>query len=283
MPPRPIWKGAISFGMVTIPIKLYGATQNKDIRFVRLRKDSHARLRQKLWDPTQDEEVAFEDVVRGYEYGKEQYVVMEESDFEGLSVESKHTIEITQFVELAQIDPIYYENAYVLEPEGVGVKAYYLLKKALEESGRVAVGKVSLRQKEHVCCLRPYDHAIALETMYYGDEVRSTADLDLPEESAQISEQEVAMARMLIDQLSGTFDVAQHRDEYRTAMERVIEAKLGSVETIPEAPARPKAQVRDLMEALKASIDAAKRERTVSSPEIREPRAGARTRARKAG
>ena len=255
--PRSIWRGAISFGMVVIPVKLYPATESKDISFVTLHATCNNRIRQRRWCPYDEREVERSEIVRGYEYAKEQYVVMEPSDFENLPVPSTHTIEISRFIDLTEIDPVYFERGYVLEPESVGRKPFYLLKRALDESKRVAVAKVSIRQKEHLCCLRPYDRAIAMETMYYPDEIRSTAELDLPEEETAISDDEMAMANTLIDQLAGSFEPERYQDDYRATLERVIESKLGAAEPVTAAPAPAKGEVVDLMEALKASIRAA--------------------------
>ncbi len=267
MPQRSIWRGAISFGMVVIPIKLYIATESKDIGFVTLHKDCNTRLRQKRYCPTHGIDVSADEIVRGYEYSKDQYVVMEESDFEELPVPSTRQIEITRFIDLSSIDPIYYERSYMLEPDGVGVKPFYLLKKALTDSGRVAVAKVSIRQKEHLCCLRPFDKAIAMSTMFYPDEIRGTKELELPEEGTEISEAELAMANMLIDQLTGEFNPQQYRDEYRSTLEQVIEAKLGRAQPVAAAPVQPAGTVVDLMSALKASIESAKAERIGSAEE----------------
>ena len=274
MPPRAVWKGAISFGMVVIPIKLYIATESKDIAFVTLHKACSNRLRQKRHCPHCEADVEFADIVRGYEYARDQYIVVEDADLEGLPLKSTHTIEIAQFVDLPSIDPIYFERSYMLEPDGVGMKPFYLLKRALQDSQRVAIAKVALRQKEHLCCLRPYDHALSLETMYYPDEIRGTRDLNLPEEQVTVTPQEIRMATTLIDELTAPFDAARFQDDYRTALEKVIEAKLGAAQPVAAAPAPPKGKVRDLMEALKASIEAAKRERTaVAAPGIEQPEA----------
>ena len=263
---RSIWKGVVGFGLVAIPIKLYPATESKDVSFVTLHKDCGTRLRQKRYCPHHEVEVAQDEVVRGYEFAKDQYIVMQEDDFENLPVPSMHTIEITQFVDLAEIDPMNFERGYVLEPEGVGTKPFYLLKQALESSHRVAIAKVSLRQKEHLCCLRSYGHAIALHTMFYLDEIKGTNDLTLPEERTAISEPEMAMATMLIDQLAGTFDPSRHQDEYRLALEQMIEGKLSAQQPVAAAPAVPKGKIGDLMEALKASIAAAKQPQPTAEP-----------------
>jgi DNA end-binding protein Ku len=205
---------------------------------------------------------------------------MEESDFEDLPVPSTRQIEITKFIDLKSVDPIYFERSYMLEPDGVGVKPFYLLKKALTDSGRVAIAKVSLRQKEHLCCLRPFDNAIAMSTMFYPDEIRGTRELELPEDETEINEAELAMANMLIDQLTGEFEPEQYTDEYRSTLEQVIEAKLGNAQPVAAAPAAPTGNVLDLMSALKASIETAKAER--SEPEAQEPEAQEAAPARRA-
>ena len=260
--PRSIWKGAVSFGMVSIPIKLYTATESKDVSFNLLHSKCHTRIKQQRYCPTDDEVVEWGDVVRGYEYGPDQYVIMEDSDFERVPVASAHTVEIVQFVELDQVDPIHYDRSYYLEPDPVGVKPFALLRETLRRTGRVAVAKVSLRQKQQLCILRPYDNALALETMYYPDEIRSTAELAVPGEETALSDRELDMARSLVDMLTGDFDPSQYRDEYRLALLEVIEKKAAGQEV-----ARPKVaagKVTDLMEALRASVEAAKKERAAT-------------------
>ena len=260
MPRRAIWKGAISFGMVAIPIKLYAATESKSIAFVTLHESCHTRLRQKRYCSFHDAEIEYGEIVKGYEYAKDQYVVMEASDFENLPVPSTHTVEITRFVDLESIDPMYFQRSYVLEPETVGEKPFYLLKKALETTRRVAIAKLSLRQKEHLCCLRPYEGGIAISTMYYPDEIRGTDDLEVPDQDSLVSDAELGMATMLIDQLTGEFNPEEYEDEYRGAMEQTIEARLTSAEPITAAPAPTRGRVVDLMAALRESIEAAKTE-----------------------
>ncbi len=262
---RAIWKGAISFGMVAIPIKLYNATDSKDIAFVTLHASCGSRIRQRHFCPHCEAIIDSSEEVRAYEYAKEQYVVMEAADFDNLPVPSKHTIEISQFVQLEAIDPMYYDRSYALEPEGVGVKPFYLLKKALESTNRVAIAKVSLRQKEHLCCLRPYEQGLLLETMHYPDEIRGTNELNLPEEQASLSDAEVGMAVALIDQLTAEFVPDGHGDQYRFALERVIEAKLGTPQVVTAPPPVPQGAVGDLMEALRASIEAAKKDKPATA------------------
>ena len=196
---------------------------------------------------------------------------MEDSDFEDLPVPSKHTIEITQFVDLNDIDPIFFERSYALEPQEIGVKPFYLLKQALESSQRVGVAKWSLRQKEHLCCLRPYEHGIMLETMHYPSEIRGMTELALPEDQATFTSQEMEMALVLIDQLTKEFDASLFTDGYREALEGVIEAKLGTGQPLTVAPVATQGRVGDLMEALKSSIEATKSERTTRKRAAKEP------------
>ena len=268
MPPRSIWKGAVSFGMVAIPVKLHPATQSKSLAFVTLHSTCHTRLRQKRYCPTHDVEVELSEVVKGYEYSKEEYVVMENTDFENLPVSSTHTVAITQFVDLQSIDPVHFSRTYVLEPEAIGEKPFLLLRKALESTGRVAIAKVSLRQKEHLCCLRPFNQGIVMATMYYPDEIRSLDDLELPQEDGLVSDQELAMAETLIDQLTGDFDPDQYQDEYRGALEKAIEARLSSSEPVTAAPVPARGKVVDLMAALRDSIESAKQEAEQKEPEV---------------
>ena len=257
---RAIWRGLVSFGMVAIPVKLYTATESKDIAFVTLHRSCNTRLRHRRFCPSHEMEVEPSEVARAYEFAKEQYVIMEEGDFDNLPVPSAHTIEITQFCDLSSIDPISFQRTYVLEPDAMGIKPFYLMKQALESANRVALAKVSLRQKEHICCLRPFEHGLTMHTMFYPDEIRGNNELDLPEERTSITEQEMAMATMLIDQLTAPYDAAGLQDEYRLQLERVIEGKLGAQMPVAPAPVAP-SRVTDLMEALRASVAAAKKQR----------------------
>ena len=259
---RSIWNGAISFGMVVIPVKLYPATSDNNIHFVSLHSTCNTRIRQPRFCPHHEKAVESSEIVRAYEYAKEQYIIMEDSEFDDLPVPSKRTIEITQFIDLNSIDPIFFEKSYSLEPQEVAVKPFYLLKQALESTQRVAVAKIALRQKEYLCCLRPFEQGIMLETMHYPDEIRGMDELDLPESAASVTDQEMNMAVALIDQLTGSFEPENYHDEYRSALQQVIEAKLGTGQPLTVAATAPQGKVGDLMEALRASIEATKTERT---------------------
>ena len=253
---RPIWRGAISFGMVTIPVKLYTATESKDISFRQIHDDDcKSRIRQLRWCPVHDREVAYDEIVRGYEYAKDQYVLLDDEDFDHLPLPSKRTVSLTSFVHEDEIDPIYYEKAYYLEPDEIGEKAYALLVKALEEKHLVAIGKVAIRQKERLCALRLVDGGLALETLLFADEIREREGEGIDESS--ISDEELQMAFSLIEMLEGPFEPEQYQDQYREALTTVIEAKLEGEEVVvseePEAT-----NVVDLMAALKASVEATK-------------------------
>ena len=256
--PRSLWKGAVSFGMVTIPIKMYTATDEKDIAFNMLHKTDGVRIKMQRYCPEDEQVVELGETVRGYEISPGQYVTMEPEDFEKVPVDTTHTIEITDFVPLAQIDPIYYQKTYYLEPDKVGMKPFALLREVLKESGLIALAKVTLRQKEQLCTLRVYDKIIALETMFYPDEIRATEELDAPEEIS-INEKELTMAKSLVDMLTGDFQPEKYRDNYREALLELIEQKSQGQEITRPAPTVGK--VTDLMEALRASVEAARARR----------------------
>jgi DNA end-binding protein Ku len=267
--PRPLWKGAISFGMVSIPIKLYSATEEKDVRFNMLHKADMARIRQKRFCAEEDEEVPNDEIVRGYEISPGNYVVLEDEDFENVPITTSRQIEITEFVDLESIDPILYQKTYYLEPEEVGMKPFALLMRTLQETDRVAIAKVSLRQKEQLCSLRVYNNTIAMETLFYADEVRPTQDLAVPDLDA-VTDRELAMAKMLVDSMSGDLDLEQYKDNYREALLQVIRAKAEG--QVIEAPAVQPAKITDLTEALRASVEEARKRKAVKDEEQTEKR-----------
>lgn len=256
---RPIWRGAISFGMVSIPIKLYTATESKDISFNLLHKGCFSRIKQQRYCPQEEKVIEWADVVRGYEFSKDQYVVVEEEDFQNVPVNTTHTIEITNFVGLVEVDPQYYERSYYLEPEEVGKKPYVLLRRTLEDTRRVAVAKVSIRQKEQLCLLRANEGILLMHTMFYPDEIKERAELSVPGEDISIAERELQMAHALVDMLTTEFDPNQYHDGYREALLSVIEQKVHGAVISQPPPAQGK--VVDLMTALRASIEEAKKER----------------------
>lgn len=280
--PRALWKGAVSFGMVTIPIKLYTATEEKDIAFNMLHKKDHVRIKLQRYCPEDEQVVEMSEIVKGYEIGAGEYVIMEPEDFDKVPVNTTHTIEITDFVPDEQIDPIYYQKTYYLEPDKVGMKPFALLREVLKDSKLVALAKVTLRQKEQLCTLRVYDNVIALETMFYADEIRPAADLDSPADIA-ISDRELQMAKSLVEMLTGDFEPTKYKDNYRDALLEMIEQKQEGHEIKRPAPVAGK--VTDLMEALRASVEAARarREGGATAEEEAEEAPVRRGRSRKAG
>ena len=256
--PRTMWKGAISFGLVSIPVRVFPATEEKTLRFNQLHDKDMGRIKYQRTCAIDGEEVSFEHIVKGYEYEKDKYVIMSDEDFDAVPLVSSRAIEILQFVDLEDIDPIYYKKTYYLVPEEMGVKAYTLLREALEETGRVGVAKVSFRDKEHLATLRFRDNVFMLETMFWPDEIRATESEELEKaEKLKPRPQELQMARSLIENLSGEFDPSAFRDEYRQALLEIVEKKVAGeeIEVIPEAEPT---KVVDLMEALKASVEATK-------------------------
>jgi DNA end-binding protein Ku len=256
--PRAMWKGAISFGLVTIPVSVYPATEEKTLRFNQLHDDDGGRVRMKRVCSIDGEEVGYEHIVKGYEYEKDRYVILTDEDFEAIPVESSRAIDIQQFVELEEIDPMQYKKSYYLVPEETGAKAYALLREALNRSGKVGIAKVSFRDKEHLAALRFRDEAFVLETMYWPDEIRE-ADFGGVDVSAKIRPNELEMAQTLIENLTADWDPMEFKDDYREALLRIVEAKING-EEIEIVEAEPTAKVVDLMEALKASVAAAKKE-----------------------
>jgi len=261
--PRPIWKGAITFGMISIPVKLYGATESKDVAFNTLHVECKSRLRQKRWCPVDDREVTADEVVRAYEYTKDQYVEITDEDLEQLPIPSKHTIELTSFVKQADVDPVYFERSYYLEPDDVGLKPYALLMRALKTKQVAAVAKVALRNKESLCVLRAGESVLMLETLFYPDEVRTQ---DLPSSpEVLVSGPELNMALSLVEMLEEPFDPRKYHDNYRAALLEVIEAKRSGAEVVAQ-PEAPMPKTVDLMAALKASLEAAKKGKADAEP-----------------
>ena len=255
--PRVMWKGAISFGLVTIPVGLYPATEEKTLRFNQLHDEDFGRIKYKRVCAIDGEEVSMEHIVKGYEYEKDKYVVLEDGDFDAVPVASSRAIEIVQFVDHEDIDPLYFQKSYYLVPEETGLKAYTLLRRAMAEDGRVAIAKLALREKEHLCTLRFKDDVFVLETMFWPDEIRAT-EFEVLDKDVKVRPQEVEMARSLIDNLTQEFHPEEFKDEYREALLRIVEKKIAGeeIEVLPEAAPT---KVVDLMEALKASVEATKK------------------------
>lgn len=252
---RALWKGAISFGMVTIPVKLYTATEQKDVRLRMLCPKHEAPIQEKRVCSEGGEELGWEGLVRGYEIRKGEFVVLEPEEIEDVKPESSTTIDIGDFVEADEIDPVYFEKTYFLEPTEVGAKPFSLLKQALEETDRVALARVTIRTRERLATLRSYDDTLAMETMFWPDEIRSTGALDLPEGAeAKVRPKELEMARSLVASLSDRFKPDDYADGYRVALEQLIERKMRG-ETRNAKRRKPEPKVIDLMDALKASVE----------------------------
>ncbi len=254
--PRAMWKGAISFGLVTIPVAVYPATEEKTLRFHQLHDEDGGRIRYKRVCEKDGEEVTYEHIVKGYEVEKDRYVVLTDEDFDAVPVASSRAIDIVQFVDVDEIDPMLYKKSYYLVPEETGAKAYSLLREAMKEDDRVGIAKVSFRDREHIAALRFKDDAFVLETMFWPDEIRE-ADFGGVDVEMDVRDQELTMARQLIDSLTGEWAPEQYRDAYRDALVQIVEAKMNG-EEIEVVEPEPAAKVVDLMEALKASVAAAK-------------------------
>jgi DNA end-binding protein Ku len=255
---RAIWSGAISFGLVNVPVKLYTATSPKTVRFNQLSSKTGARIRQKRVDPTTDEEVPYEEIVKGYEITPDRYVMITNEELEALDPKATRTVDIEEFVDLSDIDPIYYDHNYYLAPTAGGAKAYRLLLDAMREAGKVGIGKVVLRSKQQLCALRPTGDVLALTTMLWGDEVLSPDRLDeIGEiEEAQATDRELKMAEQLIDSLSADFEPTKFHDEYREQVLALIEAKANGEEIAVQPQVEEPAAAPDLMAALEASLAA---------------------------
>ena len=261
MAPRPIWTGTVSFALLSVPVKLYTATRSKDISFNQIEKSTGARIKQKKVSSVTGEEVASEDIVKGYKLGGDSYVLIESEELEALAprdAANEKTIRILDFVNLADIDPVYFEKAYYIAPEKGGLRPYALLAKAMQETGKVAIAKVVMHNREYLTAIRTVGNALCMETMLFGDEVVSTSEIDgIPDGAIEIAERELDMAKMLVETSSGEFEPDKYRDEYRDKVMAMIEAKAAG-QTFEAPKSEEPTKVVDLMAALEASLAAAK-------------------------
>jgi DNA end-binding protein Ku len=262
--PRSIWSGAISFGLVNVPVKLYSAVSKKTVRFHQLHGETGTRIQQRRVDPSTGEEVAYEDIVKGYEIGKDRYVVITPDELESLDPEKTRSIEIEDFVEESEIDPLYYDHPYYLAPATGAEKPYRLLLDAMAQSGRVAIARVVIRNKEQLVAIRPASNVLTMSTMNFADEVVPADSLDEVaaaddgDGKAKATKRELDMAEQLIDSLTSEFDPSKYHDTYRERVLDLIERKAAG-EEIAVAPEAPEpAPVPDLMAALEASLQEAK-------------------------
>jgi DNA end-binding protein Ku len=255
---RAIWKGAVSFGLVSISVKLYSATEEKDIRFHQVHRTDGGRIRYKRVCSVDGEEVGYDDIAKGYDLGGGEMVVLTDEDFADLPLSTSHAIDVLEFVPAEQVDPILYAKAYYLEPEGAATKPYVLLRDALTDSDRVAIVKIALRQREQLATLRVREGVLVLNTMLWPDEVRK-AEFDFLDEDISPRPPELAMAGSLIDSMAGDFDPGEYTDNYREALQEVIDAKVEGREVVaPEEPEAAPAAAVDLMAALRASVERAR-------------------------
>jgi DNA end-binding protein Ku len=291
--PRSMWKGAIQFGLVTIPVKLYLATESRaGVSFHMLHEKDDARIQMKIWCPEDEAIIPRSDTVKGFEYAPDKYVVITDEDLEKLPLKTVRSIEIEQFVESdkAEAHTKFVKQAYYLEPDKVGRKAFGLLKSVLQEEGLTAICKIVIRDREALAAMDPFENTMLLSTLYWPDEIRALGELDLPEAEQEIKPAEKRMAAQLIQAMTGEFDPEQYHDEYREALMEVIESKVEGRETVSVAAPEEGAKLVDLMAALQASVKAAtdarnaKAEKPVSVDEARSRRAArSTTKAKAAG
>ncbi|MEU7171758.1 Ku protein [Micromonospora tulbaghiae] len=255
---RAIWKGAVSFGLVSIGVKVYSATEEKDIRFHQVHREDGGRIRYKRTCSVCGEEVTYDDIAKGYDIGGGEMVILTDEDFADLPLSTSHAIDVLEFVPAEQVDPILYNKAYFLEPEGSATKPYVLLRDALSDSERVAIVKVALRQREQLATLRVREGVLLLNTMLWPDEIRRP-DFGFLDEDLKVRPPELAMASSLIDSMAGEFEPDAFTDDYRAALQEVIDAKVEGREVVqPEEEEAAPAAAVDLMAALKASVERAR-------------------------
>ncbi|HEY5035458.1 MAG TPA: Ku protein [Candidatus Dormibacteraeota bacterium] len=265
---RSMWKGVVSFGMVSIPIRLYNATESSaKVSFRQLCPDHKSPITYKRWCAEGDHEVAYGEILKGYEVGKDRYVLIDDKDLDNLPLATAHSIDITEFVPADDIEPgLYFKNAYYMEPEELGKKPYQLLRKALEATGRMAIAKIALRDREHLAALHSHGPGLLMNTLNWPDEIRSVEGLKGLDGDVKINPKELEMAKALIESLADTFDPSRYKDEYKEAVMKVVQAKIDG--EVIEAPTAPQtAKVMDLMEALRASVEQAKKSRKTGGRE----------------
>ncbi len=250
--PRAMWSGVIGFGMVSIPIKLYAATENRNVSFHQLHANCQTRIKEVRWCPTCDREVPWEEVQKGFEYAKGDYVMLDDEDLKKLPIPSKDTIDVSSFCTVDEVDPIYFEKHYYLEPEKNGKRPFDLFVKALVEKQMLGIASITLRTKERLCVLRPVGAHLVMSTLLYPEELRIDPSEELPEH--KVTKQELDMAANLIDLLSEEFAPAKYEDRYRVALMEMIEAKLEGQPVKQERHKTAQGHVVDLLEALKNSV-----------------------------
>lgn len=253
--PSTIWSGTIGFGLVSVPVKVVSATKSQDVRFNQLEEGTGSRIRYRRVSEASGDEVPNERIVKGYQVSPGQYVVVEDEEMQSLAPKASRTIEIEDFVDLDQIDPIFFENPYYLVPDKAAAKPYQLLVEAMTQLGKVAVGRIVMRGKEHLVAIRPLDGVLCVEMMRYADEVIPPKEIEgLPEGDVEPTQKELDMARQLIEALSGDFEPEKYHDQYREQLLELIEKKAAGEEIVAEPLVEEPAKVVDLMAALEASL-----------------------------
>ncbi len=262
-----VWKGHITFGLVSIPVRLSVAARSETIGFNQLHKKDNSRIRQVLYCAAEDKPIERSEIVKGYEYEKGKYVVIEDEDIKKMQPKTAKVMEILEFVKQEEMDPVYLESSYYVQPEEAGEKPYTLLFEALKRTGCVGIAKATMHQREHIVIVRPGRHGLLLHTMYYQDEIRATDEFRTNNEL--VKDKEVAMAQMLIDNMVGSFEPSRFSDNYRTNLRAMIDAKIAGQEVVAAPEAEELAPVVDIMEALRSSLEALKKpvEKVVEFPD----------------
>lgn len=274
-----MWKGTISFGLVNIPIKLHAATEDKDIKLRSLHKKCHSPIRYEKVCPVCGEELDAKEIVKGYEIAKGKFVVLEEEKLEELRKQTEEkAVEIMDFLDMREIDPVYFNRSYYMSPNEGGVKAYGLLRKALTESEKVGLARIVMRSKEQLAVIRVYENTLLMETIHYPDEVRRASDVPNVPQDDEVSKKEIETAILLIDQLTTSFEPEKYTDAYRSNLMALIESKRTGKKLVTAKVKEPENNVTDLMAALQASIDRAK----PAKKPAKKPKKAAKTKAKEA-
>lgn len=258
---RALWKGAVTFGLIYVPIKLYAATEKKDVKFNYLHEKCHTPIRYTRFCPYCEEEVKNEEIVRGYQYERGKFITISEDELDSVAGEKNRSVDIIDFVDIKQIDPVYFDRSYYLAPGEGGSKVYELLRRAMQDTGRAAVALITIRSRESLAVIRPTEEALIMETMFYADEVRALDKIEEIGAKVNLHDNEIKMAVNLVNNLSTDFKAEKYTSAYREKLHEMIRAKIAG-EAVVEKPAEPAAEnVVDLMSALKASIEMTKEQR----------------------
>ena len=252
-----VWKGHLTFGLLSLPVKLYSAARSETVSFNQLHKDDHSRVKQMLYCQVEDKPIQRSEIVKGYEYEKDKYVVIEDEEIKKVAPKTAKTMEVLEFVKSAEVDPIFFDASYYLAPDEAGEKPYSLLFEALRQSGCVGVAKIAMHNREHIVILRPANRGITLHTMYFEDEIRQVEEFRT--DTSKVQDKELALAKMLIESLLAPFEPGKYKDNYRENLMAMIKAKVEGKEIVETAAPAHKAPVIDILEALKMSLAEAKK------------------------